>query len=279
MAQIDNSRSSARRAARQSPKNAGKKAKAGRAHPGRRARSAQIEPARRTPRQRRARDTALAVVLAAEQLLVDIGYAACSTNAIARRAGVSIGSLYQYFDDKEAVFRALVRRHRDEMNPMILAALEQMSDPRRDMVELTLELMRRLAEANARNPRLMAAIESELGWLEHEPDDVQHQLLARVCVILGQRSSLPPDELQVTALLMFVTIERLSRWLVHGKPPGLDTERFIAAAGRMLRALLPKPTSARLSRTSSLVPTGSSQTHRAATSRAKKAAISGDQRG
>jgi AcrR family transcriptional regulator len=224
-------------------------------------------------------DTALAVVLAAEQLLVENGYAACSTNAIARRAGVSIGSLYQYFNDKEAVFRALVRRHRDEMNPMILAALEAMADPRTDMVKLTLDLMRRLAEANARNPRLMAAIESELGWLEHEPDEVHHQLLAQVCTILRQRSNLPPDELQVTALLTFVTVEHLSRWLVHGRPPGLDTERFIAATGRMLSALLPRPTSSGLRATVSPVPKGSSRTLRAATSRSKRFSTSGDQRG
>ena len=51
-----------------------------------------------------------AVVEAAAQILEDRGLAALNTNAIAARAGVSIGSLYQYFPGKEAIVAALIRR-------------------------------------------------------------------------------------------------------------------------------------------------------------------------
>ncbi len=194
---------------------------------------------RRSPQQKRAQATTHAIVTAAEQLLVELGYARTSTNAIARRAGVSVGSLYQYFDDKEAVFRAVVQRHRDEMMPLVFAGLEEMADARSDLVGVTLEMMRKLAQVNARNPRLMAAIENELGSLEHGLHATS-PILTHVTEVLRSRTTLSSGELAVVARLMVETVEHLARWLVHGKPPEIDAELFIEATGRMLRALLPR---------------------------------------
>jgi AcrR family transcriptional regulator len=193
---------------------------------------------RRAPQQRRSEDTRRAILLAAEQLLVQIGYANASTNLIAKRAGVSIGSLYQYFDDKMAVFAAVVERHKQEVKPLVLDALAVMSDPTRDLVDVSLELMRQMAQANARNPGLMFAIDHELGWLERNARDVdEQQILERVRQVVGDRWGLSRSDAAVTAQLMVTTVSHLSRWLVHGRPPELDDERFIAAIGRMLRAL------------------------------------------
>ena len=63
---------------------------------------------RKTPRQARSRDTVDAILAAAERVLRSHGYGAASTNRMARVAGFSVGSLYQYFDDKQAVVGALV---------------------------------------------------------------------------------------------------------------------------------------------------------------------------
>ena len=48
-----------------------------------------------------------------------------------------------------------------------------------------------------------------------------------------------PHELTVVTEVMVLTVSQLSRWLVHSKPPEIDSEAFIIATGRMLRALLP----------------------------------------
>ena len=65
---------------------------------------------RRTPRQGRAQATVDAVVEATARILVEDGYGPLSTNRIAKRAGVGIGTLYQYFPDKEAIVEALIDR-------------------------------------------------------------------------------------------------------------------------------------------------------------------------
>lgn len=65
---------------------------------------------RRQPVQARAQRTLEAIVQAAAQILVKEGEAALTTNRIAERAGVSIGTLYQYFPDKQAVLRATASR-------------------------------------------------------------------------------------------------------------------------------------------------------------------------
>lgn len=65
---------------------------------------------RRIPRQTRAEETVSAILEAAAQVLEAGGLAAFTTNAVAERAGVSIGTLYQYFADKQALLRTLAER-------------------------------------------------------------------------------------------------------------------------------------------------------------------------
>src|SRR5947207_4379776 len=79
---------------------------------------------RRRPRQERSRDTVEAIVEAAAQVFERHGYAAGTTNRIAERAGVSIGSLYQYFPNKDAIVAELARRHIAEIGAVAWPALE-----------------------------------------------------------------------------------------------------------------------------------------------------------
>ena len=65
---------------------------------------------RRRPRQARSRATWEAILEAASQILERRGAAALNTNAVAERAGVSIGTLYQYFADKRAILLAAAER-------------------------------------------------------------------------------------------------------------------------------------------------------------------------
>ncbi len=68
---------------------------------------AQLAP-RKVPQQQRAQFTVDCILRAAESIIMKSGYDAANTNHIAEVAGVSIGSLYQYFSSKEAIAAALV---------------------------------------------------------------------------------------------------------------------------------------------------------------------------
>jgi AcrR family transcriptional regulator len=70
----------------------------------------------RRPKQERSRATVDAILEAASQILRADGLEACGTSAVAKRAGVSVGSLYQYFPNKEAIFEALIDRLMDAHN-------------------------------------------------------------------------------------------------------------------------------------------------------------------
>jgi AcrR family transcriptional regulator len=82
---------------------------------------------RKRPVQERATVTVDAILRASAHILSTEGYDALSTNAVARRAGVSIGSLYQYFPNKEALVAALADRHRTEVLASLAVRFEEAS--------------------------------------------------------------------------------------------------------------------------------------------------------
>ncbi|WP_422034115.1 TetR/AcrR family transcriptional regulator [Reyranella sp.] len=87
------------------------------------------ENKRRSPRQARAAQTVAAIVEAAAQILEKGGLAAFTTNAVAERAGVSIGTLYQYFADKNALLMALAREEMESALGQVGRALQGEGDP------------------------------------------------------------------------------------------------------------------------------------------------------
>jgi AcrR family transcriptional regulator len=72
-------------------------------------------PKRRTPQQDRGERRVAEVLEAAAAVIADVGYEAATMTEMAERAGASIGALYQYFPNKEAIVRALREQYGDEM--------------------------------------------------------------------------------------------------------------------------------------------------------------------
>lgn len=79
---------------------------------------------RKKPVQPRAVETYACILEAAAQVIEQHGVGAFNTNAVAERAGVSIGSLYQYFPGKDALLIALMRREKERFGKDAAAALE-----------------------------------------------------------------------------------------------------------------------------------------------------------
>ena len=73
---------------------------------------------RRRPRQARAQERVERILDAAEQVFAEVGFAAATTNQIALQAGTSIGSLYEFFPNKEALARSLADRYVARIAPV-----------------------------------------------------------------------------------------------------------------------------------------------------------------
>ncbi len=84
--------------------------------------------ARRAPVQQRSKDTVAAIQEAAIQILMKDGYAHATTVRVAELAGVSVGTLYQYFDGREAVFDAVTAGVLDSLTEAAGAALSASAD-------------------------------------------------------------------------------------------------------------------------------------------------------
>ena len=107
---------------------------------------------RRRPKQRRARDTVEAVLDAVIRLLKREGPAAITTNRIAEVAGVSIGSVYQYFPDKRAIFTALHTRHVEQIDRVIQSTLVKHAAS--SMEELLRAMIEAMVDAHTPDPEL-----------------------------------------------------------------------------------------------------------------------------
>tara|TARA_R110002124_G_scaffold219391_1_gene385260 strand:- start:1292 stop:1918 length:627 start_codon:yes stop_codon:yes gene_type:complete len=77
---------------------------------------------RKQPRQARAQHTVAAIIEASARILEEQGHGGFTTNAVAELAGTSIGTLYQYFPDKDALLGALIARETSRLVEEVEAA-------------------------------------------------------------------------------------------------------------------------------------------------------------
>ncbi len=71
----------------------------------------QERPPRRQPKQKRGKERVQKILIAAAEIFTEVGYSAATTQQIADRANTAIGSIYQFFPDKLAIFHALEEEH------------------------------------------------------------------------------------------------------------------------------------------------------------------------
>lgn len=125
------------------------------AAPSEKATARRLSP-RKTPAQPRAAATVNVILEAAASILERQGLEGYTTNDIAARAGVSIGSLYQYFPNKDAITIALIEREMAGMVEEIHEALT-LSPPRRALQET----IRAAVRNQVRRPRLAIMLDFE----------------------------------------------------------------------------------------------------------------------
>jgi len=170
---------------------------------------------RKQASQERSRATVDALIEATARLLVREGFDRASTNRIAEEAGVSIGSLYQYYPSKEALAVAVIERHNRELMQLVRAALA-------DVAGLPIEkAVRRIVaaaiDAHRINPRLHRVLAEQLprtGRLEKvETFNREYDALFRGW-LEGRRDGLRAIDLDLAAFVCVTSIEALTHTAV-----------------------------------------------------------------
>ena len=119
-------------------------------------RRASPKPARRRAKQERARQTIAVVLEATARVLQREGYAGATTNRIAEVAGVSVGTIYQYFADKDQLFDALIRR---EIEGLLSVLQRIVLNPDATIADSLKRLLQVLVEARPDAPTLYRSLE------------------------------------------------------------------------------------------------------------------------
>jgi AcrR family transcriptional regulator len=150
-----------------------------RVHDGRgRPRKNTLKP-RKMPGQARSQETVSVILEASARILESDGLRGFNTNAIAARAGVSIGSLYQYFPNKDSIVLALITSFEEMFHDRVVKAVQ---DGKGKGLKRRLRLVvRALVSAHYYRPRLKRALETEEARLGSEADDSEfHANLLRL---------------------------------------------------------------------------------------------------
>ena len=188
---------------------------------------------RRQAKQARARQTVDVVLEAAARVLGDQGYASATTNKIAERAGVSVGTIYEYFSNKEEIFDGLIRR---ELATLVAAIQGQELDPDSTVDEKLARVVVAAMGAMQYGPELFRALEQVPGaTFRRHLADARRLVVAFVRELLEEHS----QELRVADL-------DLAAFIVVGAAEGIGgnasaerfDERLAEELGTLVRAYL-----------------------------------------
>lgn len=182
---------------------------------------------RKLPTQARANQTVDAIIEAATQILQNDGEERLNTNRIAERAGVSIGSLYQYFADKEAIIEAIARRERNKILDTIVKSLSEANPP--DPESAVREIVRTLIGAFSRRRRARRIIVSMM--LRRWQNAPEEQGADEVALMLLNASdhNRSDDMREMTPVIAFVLTRAILgaiRSAVMENSPYLETQQF-----------------------------------------------------
>ncbi|MFT5458955.1 MAG: AcrR family transcriptional regulator [Myxococcota bacterium] len=194
---------------------------------------------RRTPTQERSKALVEAVLDATARVLVEEGYDTASTNRIAKRAGVSVGSLYQYFPDKRACVEALAERHLERELATVLEGFVAYANQPIDV--LTRALVEALVAAHRVDPELHRVLVSQT------PTDVAASLRTRIEAVLradmerraaaGENRILDAD---VAAYVVVAAVDGAILGALERRPDLLQDNRLVdALTDLVLRYCLP----------------------------------------
>lgn len=181
----------------------------------------------RTPKQKRSIEKKEAIKKASLELFSEIGYHNTTTNEIAKRAGVSIGSLYSYYPDKRAIYDELVGDIYSDTLSKVISSDTIPDMPIRDLVKLFISIVLRSHE-------YLTAFQKEISALSMQyPDlhDLENKYRSNIISLLvgmfkENREGLRIKDLDTAALIIQCSVEAVIHEVTF-YPNNYDKEKVI----------------------------------------------------
>jgi len=186
-----------------------------------------------------------AIVEAAAQVFERHGYAAGTTNRIAQRAGVSIGSLYQYFPNKDAILVALIERHVEEGESALAPLMTQLGErPSPPVGEALERIVQSMLELHSKRPTLHRVLFEEAPRpprLRARLERIFERASAALADYLASSSEVAVADPRLAAEVVIQSIEAITHGLVIHPRAQIAPEAYARETVTMLERYLTRP--------------------------------------
>ncbi|MDX1994610.1 MAG: TetR/AcrR family transcriptional regulator [bacterium] len=202
---------------------------------------------RRVPRQTRGQQRVARILSAAAQLFAEVGFEAATTNAIAARAETSIGSLYQFFPNKEAILDALSKQYKEELRDLFEHGFHP--NPNADMDTMFGMVAQMTAEFYAARPGFQVVFYGShiTEPLAEAADELYQAIIARIDSLMAfHLPDLDPGQRMLSAAISVKTVKSLLPLAVNNdgsiNQVILDEIKLLVASYLRARAQQPEVT-------------------------------------
>lgn len=200
---------------------------------------------RKTPLQARSSVTVDAILQATIQVLLAVGKERLTTTLVASRAGVSVGTLYQYFPNKGALLQACLKRHMDEVGESVSrACAEHRAAGLMEMATGLIDAYLRAKMRDVKTSAALYAVSSDVEGAAIVKARSAQTLRAVAALVASAKERLTKDP-EVVASVVLAALNGISRRVLESKSPErtMETlrEELIVLVHAYLRTCMASP--------------------------------------
>jgi AcrR family transcriptional regulator len=210
-----------------------------------------LEP-RKTPVQARSTASVEAILDATLQVLLGVGKERLTTTKVALRAGVSVGTLYQYFPNKSALLQAALKRHLSDVSDKVAAVCRDQAGE--SLTQMATALITAFLEAKMRNVKTSVALYSVSSDLDGAR--IAQQMAVRFNKVIAEMLETAREQLttdpQLVATMLQSAMVGVSRRILESSSPEkqqdpLRQELIVLACAYLNASSVPRRTTKNLS--------------------------------
>jgi AcrR family transcriptional regulator len=184
-----------------------------------------LEP-RKSPVQARSTASVDAILEATVQVLLDLGKERLTTTRVASRAGVSVGTLYQYFPNKSALLQAALKRHLDGVTEAVeRVCREQKGNPLAHMGKALVDTFLRAKMNDGKTSVALYAVSSDVDGARIAREIGLRSNQAIIAMLESAPEPLTKDP-QLVASMLLGAMGGISRRLLESDNPEEHFETF-----------------------------------------------------